>query len=111
MSAVRIPPTLRTATSGETPADAAQPPTADVIRALIAHELYDDAMNELQYAQRVWGDTPPLQATTAWIRYRQGLGLRAQDRFTAIRGAITTMRRARSLSFSDPVWTSTIRLP
>jgi soluble lytic murein transglycosylase len=48
----------------------------------------------VQYAQRIWGDSPQLQATTAWIRYRQGLGLRAQERFTAIRGAITVMRRA-----------------
>jgi soluble lytic murein transglycosylase len=48
----------------------------------------------VQYAQRVYGDSAPLQATTAWIKHRQGLGLKAQDRFNAIRGAITTMRRA-----------------
>jgi peptidoglycan lytic transglycosylase len=70
------------------------PPTDALMRELTALQLYDEALREVQYAQRVWGDTPPLQATTAWIRYRQGLGLRAQDRFTAIRGAITTMRRA-----------------
>jgi soluble lytic murein transglycosylase len=70
------------------------PPTDAVMRELTALQLYDDALREVQYAQRVWGDTAQLQATTAWIRYRQGLELRAQDRFTAIRGAITTMRRA-----------------
>jgi len=48
----------------------------------------------VQYAQRVWGDSAALQATTAWIRNRQGLGLRAQERFNAVRGAITLMRRA-----------------
>ena len=64
------------------------------MRELTALQLYDDALREVQYAQRVWGDTPPLQATTAWIRHRQGLGLRAQERFNSIRGAITTMRRA-----------------
>ena len=65
------------------------PPTEALMRELTALQLYDEALREVQYAQRVWGDTPPLQATTAWIRHRQGLGLRAQERFTAIRGAIT----------------------
>ena len=46
-------------------------------------------LREVQYAQRVWGDSAALQATTAWIRNRQGLGLRAQERFNAVRGAIT----------------------
>ena len=32
--------------------------SADLIRQLIAQELYDDAMNELQWAQRTWGDSP-----------------------------------------------------
>ena len=65
-----------------------------MIRALGAAGLYDDALREVQYAQRVWGDTPVLQATSAWIRHQQGLQLKATDRFTALRGAITTMRRA-----------------
>ena len=70
------------------------PPTEALIRELTALQLYDEALREVQYAQRVWGDSPPLQATTAWIRNRQGLGLRAQERFNAVRGAITLMRRA-----------------
>jgi soluble lytic murein transglycosylase len=70
------------------------PPTDALMRELTALQLYDEALREVQYAQRIWGDSPQLQATTAWIRYRQGLGLRAQERFTAIRGAITVMRRA-----------------
>ena len=70
------------------------PPTDALMRELTGLALYDDALREVQYAQRVWGDSAPLQATTAWIRHRQGLGLRAQDRFTAMRGAITLMRRA-----------------
>jgi soluble lytic murein transglycosylase len=65
-----------------------------LVRALTAAELYDEALQEVQYAQRVWGDSPQLQATSAWIRHRQGLGLTATERFTALRGAITTMRRA-----------------
>jgi soluble lytic murein transglycosylase len=75
-------------------APAKVPPTDALMRDLTALQLYDEALREVQYAQRVWGDSAPLQATTAWIRYRQGLGLRAQDRFTAMRGAITLMRRA-----------------
>ena len=70
------------------------PPTEALIRELTALQLYDEALREVQYAQRVWGDSAQLQATIAWIRYRQGLGLKAQERFTAIRGAITLMRRA-----------------
>jgi soluble lytic murein transglycosylase len=70
------------------------PPTEALMRELTSLQLYDEALREVQYAQRTWGDSPALQATTAWIRFRQGLGLRAQDRFTAIRGAITLMRRA-----------------
>jgi soluble lytic murein transglycosylase len=70
------------------------PPTDALMRELTALQLYDEALREVQYAQRVWGDTAALQATTAWVRHRQGFELRAQDRFTAVRGAITTMRRA-----------------
>ncbi len=69
-------------------------PTDRLIRALTAAELYDDALKEVQYAQKVWGDSAQLQATFAWIRYRQGLTLKAQERFNALRGAITAMRRA-----------------
>jgi soluble lytic murein transglycosylase len=76
------------------PAPVKVPPTDALMRELTALQLYDEALREVQYAQRVWGDSAALQATTAWIRYRQGLGLKAQERFTAIRGAITTMRRA-----------------
>ncbi len=70
------------------------PPTDALMRELTALQLYDEALREVQFAQRTWGDSAQLQATTAWIRHRQGLGLRAQDRFTAMRGAITLMRRA-----------------
>ena len=87
-----LPSPSATATANIAPIIA--PPTGALMRELTALQLYDDALREVQYAQRVWGDTPPLQATTAWIRHRQGLGLKAQERFNSIRGAITTMRRA-----------------
>jgi soluble lytic murein transglycosylase len=69
-------------------------PTESLIRELGAVELYDTALREVQYAQRAWGTSPQLEATTAWIRHNQGLALSGTDRFNAIRGAINTMRRA-----------------
>ena len=69
-------------------------PNESLIRDLVSLELYEDALREVQYAQRQWGDSAQLQATTAYIRHNQGLTLRAEERFTAVRGAITTMRRA-----------------
>ncbi len=65
-----------------------------LIRALVAAQLYDQALQEIQYAQRIWGDAPVLQATFAWIRYQQGQSLKGTERFNALRGAINTMRRA-----------------
>ena len=75
-------------------ADSTEVETDALVRSLAAAGLYDDALREVQYAQRVWGDSPVLQATSAWIRHQQGLGLKATERFNALRGAITTMRRA-----------------
>lgn len=69
-------------------------PTAPVIRVLIAAGLADHALDELQFAQRAWGDSPRLLATIAWLRHRQAVGLSGTERFTALRGAINTMRRA-----------------
>jgi soluble lytic murein transglycosylase len=69
-------------------------PTATLIRELGALELYDAALREVQFAQRAWGSSPQLEATIAWIRHNQGLGLSGTERFNAIRGAINTMRRA-----------------
>ncbi len=45
---------------------------ADVIGALIAHALYDDALAEVQWAQTSSGDTPALQATIGLIHSRRG---------------------------------------
>lgn len=48
------------------------PPNEQVIRALLGLELYDQAVDELKYAQRVWGDSPPIQATLGWIYNARG---------------------------------------
>jgi soluble lytic murein transglycosylase len=69
-------------------------PTASTIRALGAAALYDDALREVEYAKRAWGDSPALQATVAWLRHHRALEENAADRFADLRGAITIMRRA-----------------
>jgi soluble lytic murein transglycosylase len=43
-----------------------------VIRALITGGLYDDALAEVQWAQKTFGDTPALQATIGLIYSRKG---------------------------------------
>jgi len=72
----------------------AAPPTESLMRALMTAGLYDDALKEVQFAQRTWGDSPALQATAAWVRAQQAQDLRADERFAALRGSITLMRRA-----------------
>jgi soluble lytic murein transglycosylase len=62
---------------------APRPPTESRIRALLAAGLYDDALNELRYAQRTWGGSPELDATIAWTYHQKG----------ELRRAITLMRR------------------
>jgi soluble lytic murein transglycosylase len=76
------------------PAVTAVPPTEPLMLALMTAGLYDDALKEVQFAQRTWGDSPALQATSAWIRAQQAQELRSEERFAALRGSITTMRRA-----------------
>jgi soluble lytic murein transglycosylase len=61
-----------------------EPPTANLIRILLASELYDDALNELRFAQRSTGSSPAIEATIAWIYHQKG----------ELRRAITMMRRA-----------------
>ena len=60
------------------------PPTVEQIADLIDAGLYRPALNELQYAQKVWGDSPPLQATIALVHNKMG----------SLRLGINAMRRA-----------------
>ena len=60
------------------------PPNQHVIRALLALDLYDQALDELHYAQRVWGDSSSVQATLGWIAGRRG----------DLRGGINAVKRA-----------------
>jgi soluble lytic murein transglycosylase-like protein len=69
-------------------------PTAAVVRQLVALGLYDVALKELQFAQRAWGNSPPVEATIAWIRHEQAQNETAPERFDHLRGAINIMKRA-----------------
>jgi len=60
------------------------PANAEQIRLLLALGLNDQALDELQYAQRTWGDSPLVTATIAWVRNQQG----------DLRTAITLIKRA-----------------
>lgn len=72
---------------------AAPPPTAapdaaaavpvETIRWLISAEMYDEALDEVQFAERTAGPSPVLQATRAWLLNRRG----------DLRPAITLMRQ------------------
>jgi soluble lytic murein transglycosylase len=61
----------------------APPPNHGLVQTLIGAGLYRPALHELQYAQRVFGDSAPLQATIAFVHNRMGnlrLGISAMRR-------------------------------
>ena len=47
-------------------------PTADIIRWLIFVEMYDEALDEVRYAERAFGASAPLAATRAWLLSKKG---------------------------------------
>ena len=59
-------------------------PTARIIRQLLASGLYDAALDELHFAQKMWGTSPAIEATMAWVYHEKG----------ELRRAISVMRRA-----------------
>ena len=60
------------------------PPNERVIRALLGLELYDQAIDELHYAQKAWADSSAIQATLGWIFHERG----------DLRTGINAMKRA-----------------
>ena len=78
------PRTIADATPEPSPETSPLPPNAPVVRALLALDLYDQALDELHYAQKNWGDSPVIQATIGWIYNRRG----------DLRAGINAMKRA-----------------
>ena len=70
--------------NSEAEASVPLPPNETLIRTLLGLELYDQALDELHYAQKMWGDSPAIQATIGWIYYRRG----------ELRTGINVMKRA-----------------
>ena len=62
----------------------ALPPNRPIIGRCAALDLFDQALDELHYAQKVWGDAPAIQATVAWIHHQRG----------DLRAGINAMKRA-----------------
>jgi len=58
-------------------------PTADLIRWLIYLEMYDEALDEVRFAERAWGTSTTMAATRAWLLNRTG----------ELRPGISLMRR------------------
>ncbi len=87
----RVPPPR---VVSDRPAASTAPLRTDaVVRALIEAGRYDEAVAELEYAQRTWGESPALRATISWIQRQQGQTRTGQEQFDLLRGSITTMRR------------------
>jgi len=66
------------------PIAVALPPNEPIIRALLRLDLFDQALDELHYAQKVWGDSSAIQATIGWIHHQRG----------DLRAGINAMKRA-----------------
>jgi soluble lytic murein transglycosylase len=79
---------------GEDPLTVPLPPNEPLVRALLGLGLYDEAINELKYAQRVWGDSPAVQATLAWTYEKQGRSEKGWPQLTLYRASINTLKRA-----------------
>ena len=80
-----LPPAEPIAEAGAQHAELpALPANEAIVRTLLGLELYDQAIDELHYAQKVWGDSPAIQATIGWIYYRRG----------DLRAGINVMKRA-----------------
>src|SRR5204863_8184641 len=69
---VDAPSSAAVTDADEPPPSISLPPNESTVRALLALDLYDQAFDELRYAQKVWGDSPAIQATIGWIHNRRG---------------------------------------
>ena len=70
------------------------PPNGEVVRALLTAKLYDEAADELRYAQRIYSDSGPVEATFAWTMREQGHSEAGARQMSLYRGSINAMKRA-----------------
>jgi soluble lytic murein transglycosylase len=70
------------------------PPNGELVRALLTAKMYDEAADELRYAQRIWGDSGPIEATVAWTYREQGHTETGSRQMSLYRGSINAMKRA-----------------
>ena len=71
------------------------PPNADTIRTLLALNLYEPALKELEFAQRKWGGSPAIDATMAWANWRRSFSEdNGMSQLLVARGAMNQMKRA-----------------
>ena len=70
------------------------PPNSDLVRALLVAKMYDAAADELRYAQKIWGDSGPIEATFAWTYREQGQAETGSQQFSLYRGSMNAMKRA-----------------
>jgi soluble lytic murein transglycosylase len=78
----------------DVPLAATLPPNAAVVRDLLLAQIYDQAADELRYAQTLWGDSSAIGATLAWTYREQGKVETGSVQFGLYRGAINLMKRA-----------------
>jgi tetratricopeptide (TPR) repeat protein len=70
------------------------PPNAGIIRTLLAMNLYEPALKELEFAENKWGELPAIDATIAWVNWQRSTGESGLPQLMMARGAMTQMRRA-----------------
>jgi soluble lytic murein transglycosylase len=82
LAALTAPPVPASLDRGAAAAE--PPPTTGIITTLVGAGLYQEALNELRYAERMWGGSPRLTATIALVNNRMG----------RLRAGINAMKRA-----------------
>jgi soluble lytic murein transglycosylase len=71
------------------------PPNAAAIRALLSLSMYEPALKELEFAQKKWGGSPAIDATTAWLNWRRSFGAESgMAQLLLARSAMNQMKRA-----------------
>ncbi len=89
-----VPARATTSLVDDTEAVVALPPNGELVRALLTAKMYDEAADELRYAQYIWGDSGPIEATVAWTFREQGHTETGARQLSLYRGSINAMKRA-----------------